>query len=172
MEFNLKSADFVTHADEVEVISQWIDSDFQKEQEDLGNAVQRPSAPVLRRCSAKVENKDGVVEVVYDPDLVDANVGFFEEMNKSLSFIFSNVDALWGCVADELLEIWNKEWRRVWQSKLNKSEFIRRLGRPDSIEFHGNGKQTILIDAKKLFSGHMIEMRMSQLEVLEIAVAG
>jgi len=79
---------------EFKVINTWLDPEFQKEQELLGNVIPKTDNPVLIWCHSNILINNQKVEVTFSPNKESEIKLCLTEINKHLIFIEDNQEII------------------------------------------------------------------------------
>ncbi len=87
MSFNFKVDDFHIDKKKIQIISAWVDPEFQREQEKLGNVVSKKPEPVLITCSKKIKLNGRSIEISFNPDSENEIQKLIPTINDRLNYI-------------------------------------------------------------------------------------
>lgn len=164
--------DFKVQVEEVKVINAWVDPEFQKEQERLGNVLPKTNKPVLIWCHSKIRLNTQIVEVTFNPNTESEISSYLPEINKYLIFIEANVEIINKSMFETITELKNRNWLLKNEKQYTIDTIRKKNIKIKAINFSGKNNYSIFYKDDGLFLGHDIEITMRKDRIMSISISG
>lgn len=110
--------------------------------------------------------------MIEEPPDVARDAATLEALRARVEEIEAQVPRYRESAADELLTLYNEEWRDEELPRLTREEFMARL-RVHAVHLQSDGRIDVYFDDDDLFAGHVIHVRLEAPDrVLEVGIAG
>jgi hypothetical protein len=171
MKFNLQIKDFNYNEEEIRGKVVWVDPEFQKEQEALGNIVSENSLNnILKTWTKVVEIRGNNLQLGLELEDITDQEEYISKVNKTLEFIESNYEAVLLILATRIQELKNTYWLEDFEKEYKVEDLVGAIGPVISINFERDTQCIVCFDDNDLFLGHTIQMRVNECEIVEVTI--
>ncbi|EOQ98303.1 PF10020 family protein [Leptospira wolbachii serovar Codice str. CDC] len=168
---NLNKEDFKIEYSKIELISLWIDPNFQKEL-GLSNNDKNVKNNDIILCSCNYKFKENNFKIHFSPNNETEISNYIKNINSILAEFFRNQERYLDKIIDAVLELKNKSWLSLGEPIFQKMDISLKIYKIKEISFNYNNSYSVFLNDNQLFLGHDIEVRIYKEKIKEICLTG